>query len=120
MRRFLLALCTLVSVFTLTGPAHAQVTEATLNGKVVDATAQTIPYPNITVIRQDTGQRRDVVGDLDGSFYLAGLAPGAYDVQVESTGFKLAKQTGLRLSVGSTTVTVRLELANIEESTAPR
>ena len=103
-------------VLTSLGRVRAQVTEATLGGTVVDGTGQFIPYPSVTVTRQETGQTRDVIGDLDGSFSFAGLAPGAYDVEVTSTGFKVAKQTGLRLNVGSTTVTVRLELANLEES----
>lgn len=116
MQRFLSCFCTALVLLAGIDRLHAQVTEATLTGTVVDATGQFIPYPTIAVTRQDTGQTREVTGDLDGKFSFAGLAPGAYDVEVTSTGFKVAKQTGLRLNVGSTAVTVRLELANLEES----
>lgn len=116
MRPFLLAVCVVVCVLLDVGRANAQLTEATLIGKVVDATGQTIPYASNSVARQETGQKRDILGDRDGGFTRPGLTPGSYDVEVQSDGFRVARQPGLRLSVGQTTVTIRLELAALQET----
>lgn len=80
-------------------------------------TGYPIPYASISVTRQETGEQRDVTGDREGGFTLPGLTPGSYGVEVQSDGFRTARQSaGLRLSVGQTTVTIRLELAALQES----
>ncbi|MEQ1730570.1 MAG: TonB-dependent receptor, partial [Vicinamibacterales bacterium] len=107
---------TILAACAAVGRAEAQLTESTLTGTVIDATGQSIPYAAVSVLRQDTGERRDVTGDRDGSFTLAGLTPGSYDVQADSDGFRTARQSGLRLPVGQTTVTIRLDLAALQES----
>ncbi len=116
MRAFVCVVFTVLAACAAAGRAEAQLTESTLTGTVIDATGQSIPYAAVSVLRQDTGERRDVTGGRDGSFTLAGLTPGSYDVQAESDGFRTARQSGLRLPVGQTTVTIRLDLAALQES----
>jgi hypothetical protein len=113
-RVLVLGLCALLVLAA--DRATAQLTEATLNGQVVDATGRTIPFATIAVLQRETGQKRDAMCDREGAFSIVGLAPGGYDVAVESTGFRAAKQSGLRLPVGQTTLTITLELGQLEES----
>lgn len=116
MRHCVCVVLTVLAALAVVGRAEAQLTESTLTGKVIDATGQSIPYAAIGVVRQDTGERREVTGDRDGSFTLAGLTPGSYDVQADSDGFRTTRQSGVRLPVGQTTVTIRLDLAALQES----
>jgi len=115
-RKCLVVVCTCLSWMVAVASLSAQVTEATLNGTVVDATGQTVPYVSVLVERPATGEQRAVTADASGGFTLAGLAPGAYDVQATADGFRVARQTGLRLNVGLTTVTIKLDLAALQES----
>lgn len=116
MRSWLIAVVTALCVGGNVSAALAQVTEATLNGTVLDATGQTIPYAAVHVERPETGQSRDVTAEREGTFTVVGLPPGVYDIQVTSDGFRPARQAGVRLNVGLTTVNVRLELATLQES----
>lgn len=115
-RRLSCAVCSVLLLLARVAPASAQLTEATLTGTIVDGTGQSVPYASVVVTRPDTGLTRDATADIAGTFTLAGLPPGVYDVQVESSGFRVARRTDLRLGVGQTTVTVRLELAALEEA----
>src|SRR3712207_2882786 len=81
-------------------PADAQLTEATLNGTVVDADGRGIPAAIVEVVHTGTGAKRTTTADDTGVFTIAGLPQGSYDVEGQSPGFATIKQTGLRLSVG--------------------
>jgi hypothetical protein len=115
-RRVLSVVCPLLCLLALAAPATAQLTEATLTGTVTDRTGQGIPYAVVALIRPETGLTRETTADIAGTFTASGLPPGTYDVRIESTGFRPARQTGLRLGVGQTTINVRLELAALEEA----
>ena len=58
-----------------------------------------------------------MVSNADGSWYVPGLAPGAYQVSAELTGFRRFLRRDLPVAVGTTTtVPVSLELGALEET----
>jgi hypothetical protein len=98
-------------------PVHAQVTDATVKGRVVDASGDILPGAVVTARHADTGVRRETISDAAGTFLLPGLSPGVYTLGADVQGFKPFHQDGLRLTVGETAdVTITLGLANVQES----
>jgi hypothetical protein len=79
---------------------HAQ-TGGTISGVVQDESAAAIPGATVTVTNVNTGILRTTVSDAGGRYRVAGLIPGAYEVQVELQGFQTAVRKGLTLNIGS-------------------
>jgi len=53
----------------------------------------------------------------DGSFTVSNLGPGVYRIDVETAGYKrTTKQNVELLTTGPTTVTIRMEAGNINET----
>lgn len=100
MKRATLVL-TLVLALVLTGPALAQVTTASLAGKVSDE--QGLPLPGATVEAKNlaSGFTFRAVTRENGTFLLANLPPGKYEVTVSLSGMKPESQT-LELLLGQT------------------
>ena len=95
----------------------AQVTDATVKGRVVDTSGDILPGAVVTARHADTGVRRETTSDAAGTFLLAGLTPGVYSLGADVTGFRPFSKDGLRLTVGETAdVTITLGLANVQES----
>jgi hypothetical protein len=98
-------------------PAGAQVTDATVKGRVVDASGDVVPGAVVTARHAETGVRREATSDAIGSFLLAGLTPGVYSIGADVSGFRPFTKDGLRLTVGETAdVTITLGLASVQES----
>ncbi len=61
--------------------------------------------------------QRVAVASSEGVYSIPFLAPGKYTVEVRSTGFQTARQTGIKLDVGqSAQVNVFLQLGSVEQS----
>ena len=74
--------------FSLTLPASAQVLTGSIVGTVVDANSGThLPGVTVTATRQAGGTRGGAT-DLNGTYRLAGLIPGQYEVTAELAGFE--------------------------------
>jgi len=98
-------------------PAGAQLTEASLKGRVLDSFGQVLPAATVRVRHDATGQVRAAQTDASGVFMLAGLPPGPYRLTAEADGFRAFEQTGLRLAVGLTVeVTVTLSVVTLQET----
>src|SRR5262245_19336848 len=75
--------------------ALAQVTTASVTGRVVDATGAGVPDAMITVTNQETGITRTANSDGEGEYRVLQLVVGRYQVKAEKSGFSAAEQTGL-------------------------
>ena len=84
----LACLCALVGAHT----AFAQITEATLQGRVLDAQARALVAANISARNDATGLTRTATTSDDGGFRLASLPPGTYTVVARAKGFKTFEQ----------------------------
>lgn len=88
-----------------------------MRGTVVDSSGAALPGVQIVITNQATGTFREVTSNADGSWYVPGLTPGAYQVSAELTGFKRFLRRDLAVVVGTTaTVPVSLELGALEET----
>jgi len=112
-RFFTAILCFWVSV---SGVVRAQGL-SDMRGTVVDSSGGALPGVQIVITNQATGTFREATSNADGSWYVPGLVPGAYQVSAELTGFKRFLRRDLSVIVGTTTtVPVSLELGALEET----
>src|SRR5262249_18761770 len=91
-----------LSIF-LTCSLHAQLTEGTLKGVVLDPTGSAIVASHITVKNESTGQERSAETDGSATFIITALSPGAYKITITATSFKTFEQSGIKVNVGQTT-----------------
>jgi hypothetical protein len=109
----LLILCTLVSTSRL---AVAQGATATIRGSVQDPSGAVLPGATVTATNTGTKSVQTTVTDDRGSYLLAGLFPGTYDLKVELSGFKTYERTAVALSPNDNRgIDVRLELGQQSE-----
>ena len=74
-----------------------------MRGTVVDSSGGALPGVQIVITNQANGTFREVTSNADGSWYVPGLAPGAYQVSAELTGFRRFLRRDLPVIVGTTT-----------------
>ena len=116
-RRFMvLALTALVALCGVTA-AWAQGSTGGISGKVVDAQNQAIPGAEVVVNSKFLQGPRGTATNLDGEFVIPYLPPGNdYKVTAESQGYGKVVQSGITVSLGSTT-TLSVTLAGSTEVT---
>ena len=96
-------LVALLSVAGLMVPATmAQQATATVNGVVKDPTGAAIPKAQVELKNVDTGVVRTTSTNNDGIYDFPSVVPGAYSMQVSSTGFNAVSQPPVTLQVGQT------------------
>ena len=109
------AFCALTAV-ALAAPSFAQVTTATLYGRVQDPTGAVIPGAQVTLVNADTGFTKEAVSNERGEVTISFVTVGSYTALVSSDGFKSYEQTGMQLSSGQKVdVTFTLELGSTAE-----
>ncbi len=97
-------------------PLAAQ-SDATLVGVVTDPQGRVVPGAKVTVTRDSTGARREIVTGNDGRYIAAALEPGTYAVSVERPGFRRIEAAGIELTSGRTArYSLRLELGMTQDS----
>jgi hypothetical protein len=79
-------------------PASAQTAE--LSGMVRDSSSAVLASARITAINQSNGLSRSTLSNRLGYYSISFLQPGNYDIQVQMSGFKTLRQSGIRLGVG--------------------
>src|ERR1051325_3224362 len=100
-----------------TGTVAQEIGGGTLNGTVTDPSGSAIPNAKVTATQTTTGVARTTQTTGAGVYSLSSLAPGVYDVQIEASGFKVAKLPAVALGVGGVaTLDVKMEVGGIEES----
>src|SRR5262249_43860733 len=68
-------------------PVRAQSPNATLTGRVTDASHAVVVDAKIAAIRTDTNGRRETTTNESGTYALTNLPPGPYRIEVEKNGF---------------------------------
>ena len=97
--------------------AFAQITEATLQGRVLDGEERALVAASVSARNDATGSTRTATTAGDGGFTLASLPPGTYTVVARAQGFKTFEQRGLALNVGRTAaLDIKLEVGGVEET----
>lgn len=113
----LLGIATLVAVVVLAAtPGAAQSTLGTIRGTVSDAQGAVVPGATVIVTDEDTGVAREVVSTSEGLFEVPNLRPGTYSVDVNLSGFKAAKRTGILLRAASVArADIQLEVGALQD-----
>ena len=78
---------------------HAQTETGTIYGSVTDPTGAVLPSVTVRLIDTDRGIRTDVSTDSSGFYSLPNVRPGHYRIEVEKSGFKLLRLTGITVNV---------------------
>jgi hypothetical protein len=103
-------------VVCVSGTARAQSGTATLFGSVSDQQGASIPGATITLTQTGTGTSRTSVSDDGGGYRFVALPPGLYSLRVELSGFRMAIQDKIDLSVDtSTRLDIPLEVGTLSE-----
>ncbi|HXG93604.1 MAG TPA: TonB-dependent receptor [Blastocatellia bacterium] len=96
--------CALVLAQSLPAFAQADAATATMKGTVVDQNGAVVAGASLTVKSLDKGISRRVRTDLEGSYQIPLLQPGAYELRVEATGFETKVVKSIELTVGQVLV----------------
>jgi hypothetical protein len=91
-------LATLVVTFLLS-TAHTQTETATIRGSVTDPTGAVVPRATIRLIDVDRGPQTEATTGNGGFYTFASVRPGHYRMEVEKSGFKLVRLTGITVNV---------------------
>ncbi len=97
MRSFLVLAVSLAVLFSPRLPA--QLASGTILGSVSDATGASIPNATITITNQQTGFRREVPTDGNGTYEMPYVPLGSYVVSAKAPGFKTVERSGVTLEV---------------------
>jgi Carboxypeptidase regulatory-like domain len=110
-----LALCCLL-VLLVPHQLVAQLSTATLLGRVADTTGAVVPHATVTVVQTDTNLTRTVTTGDDGSYRAEFLPVGPYKLTVDAKGFRVSAQSGIVLAAAQE-VTLNIALQPGVEST---
>jgi outer membrane receptor protein involved in Fe transport len=80
-------------------PAAAQ-TGGVVSGTVRDAQGGVLPGVTLSLRNVETGVTRTVVTEADGTYRLAGVQPGRYDMTAELAGFANAEVRDMTINIG--------------------
>jgi hypothetical protein len=103
-------------LFFFSAVALAQTT-GIFEGVVTDPSGASVKGASVRLIETLTGARRDLLTGDDGYFAAPGLAPGTYEIQVTSSGFRPVIRRGLVLDAGrSLRIDFPLQLGDASQS----
>ncbi len=78
----------------------AQISGATITGRVIDPKGNVVPDATVVAKNVDTGIERTAKSTSEGLYRFDGLPPGFYDLSVEVAGFAKALAKAVKLQVG--------------------
>lgn len=70
-------------------PSSGVVIPGTINGTVVDQSGALVAAARVTLTREDSSQRQEVLTGPDGQFSFPNIAPGSFQLAIASQGFAL-------------------------------
>jgi len=113
MNRYLLVVLALAISLSLS----AQEFRGTLGGSVTDSTGSAVLGAKVTVTETHTGTTLRTVSDSTGQYTVPFVAPGDYEIAVQSPGFKAAVRKAVHVGSGDhVVIDVTLELGDTTQS----
>ena len=103
LRRCGLRLTLLLAALFVLFAAQSFAQEATIVGTVTDPSGAAVANATVTLTNNDTGVQRTLPTNTDGQYVAPDLSIGHYSVRANATGFKVAEEKGITLSVGDRT-----------------
>ena len=105
----------LVLAVLLTSPSWAQFT-SNLQGAVQDSSGAVVPKAAVTLVNAGTQVTRTTTTDADGNYRFVSLAPGAYKLNVEASGYSRSELTVTLLTEQNLNVLVTLKVGAVTEN----
>src|SRR5262249_27751347 len=119
MRFHLRLLTPLLTVWALAAPAPAaaQIDQGRLTGTVKDAQGGVLPGVTVTAKSPALIGTRSVVTEATGTYSLASLPTGEYELTFELAGFQSFKRSNIQLNLGQIiTIDAAMQVAALQES----
>src|SRR5436309_14694338 len=117
MRVFVRSLIPLLMVWALAAPAAAQIDQGRLTGTIKDAQGAVLPGVTVTAKSPALIGTRTVVSESSGTYSIAALPSGEYELTFELSGFQSFKRGNIQLNLGQIlTVDAALQVAALQES----
>ena len=91
-----------ISIILAPSIAPAQGNRGALAGSVLDSSGASIPDAQIVIMNLDTGASYTGVSNGAGGYTFPQLQLGTYQVTISKAGFKTSEQTGVQVTIGST------------------
>src|SRR5580704_743753 len=96
--------------------AHAQISQATLEGTIKDKSGSVIPGATVTIKNKGTSATRTVTTSPTGEYLVPNLQPAEYELTIGFQGFKTSVISSLTLHTGEhATVDGTLELGGTNQ-----
>ena len=117
MRRYVSLAALALALFICASAADAQDFRGGITGRITDAQGGRLPGATVTATHLATNVASTATTDSDGGFSIPYLAPGAYKVTAELSGFKKAAREGIEVRIGDRIeLALSLEVGNFEET----
>jgi hypothetical protein len=97
------------------GICHAQFT-SNVQGIVQDPSGAVVPKATVTITNNGTGTSRTATSDENGDFRFLSLAPGAYRLKVEASGYSVSETAVTLLTEQNLNVPVTLKVGAVTEA----
>ena len=105
----------LVCVMAWLVPAAAWAQTATVSGVVVDQLGARLPGVTVTLVGEAQSAGNTTSG-TDGSYSIANVAPGRYQVRAELSGFETATSAPFYAGGGATTMNVSMSIGPLQQA----
>ena len=89
----------LIFIGALNPPACGQTETGTIYGSVTDPTGAVVSNAIVRLIDVDRGAKTEVATGTSGFYSLTDVGPGHYQMEVEKSGFKLIRLSGITVNV---------------------
>ena len=104
-------------VMGLSAGARAQTESASIRGTITDPTGASVNGATVRLADVDHGATAELRTGNDGAYTFSNIYPGNYRMEVETSGFKLVRLTGITVNVQDRLErNFRLEVGNASES----
>lgn len=110
----------MVAIFLLVAlPAWAQLPTSSIRGVIRDAQEGVLPGATVTVTHKETGLTRTITTNAEGTYRIAGIPSGVYEIVADLTGFSrsvrlvelvLNQEAEINISLGVNTVAETIEV----------
>jgi outer membrane receptor protein involved in Fe transport len=95
MRKLVLLLLAVAVLAVTPVSTFAQTSQGILSGVARDTTGAVVQNATVTIVNQETGEKRGGTTKSDGSYRIEAIPPGRYTITVEEAGFDTARTTGV-------------------------
>lgn len=92
----------LAAAFSVTALAQAGTSTAEIKGRITDPNGAVVNGATVTATDSGKGVSRTATTDGDGEYRFLNLAPGAYNLRVQATGFSAQTKNAVQVTVGQT------------------